>query len=51
MVCGGEFTGFIVNKVPLHMVALCAAITAFGFTVTVTVKGVPRQTPPKGVTV
>ena len=48
---GGAFARLIVKEFPLQIVALCAGITALGFTVTVTVKGVPRQTPPKGVTV
>ena len=42
---GVEFTGLVVNAVPLQMVAVCAGISGFGLTVTVTVKVGPTQAP------
>ncbi len=45
------FVGVIVKEAPLHIVAVWAGIVGFGFTVTVTVKGVPEQLLVIGVTV
>ena len=45
------FTGVTVKPIPLQVVAVIAVITATGFTVTVTVNGVPVQVPDVGVTV
>ena len=45
------FAGITVKLVPLQVVAVIAVITAIGFTVTVTVNGVPVQLPEVGVTV
>jgi len=42
---GTPFTGVTVNDVPLHIVAVCAGMTGFGLTVTVTVNGEPTQVP------
>jgi hypothetical protein len=43
--------GIIVKAVPLHVVAVLAAIDGVGLTVTVTVKALPEQLPEVGVTV
>ena len=45
------FAGVTVNTVPLHVFAVVLAIAGIGFTVTVTVNGVPEQDPAVGVTV
>ena len=50
-VVGVEFTKVVVKAVPLQIVAVCAGITGFGFTVAVTVKVAPVQLPEVGVTV
>jgi hypothetical protein len=42
---GTPLAGVTVNAVPLHIVAVCAVMTGFGFTVTVTVKAVPTHAP------
>ena len=47
----GPLTGVTVNGTPLHSEVVKLLIAALGFTVTVTVKGVPEQLPDKGVTV
>ena len=45
------FEGVTVNPVPLQVFAVVLAIVGIGFTVTVTVNGVPEQEPAVGVTV
>ena len=44
-------TGLVVNAVALQIVAVCAGISGFGFTVTTTVNVAPGQLPDNGVTV
>jgi drug/metabolite transporter (DMT)-like permease len=44
-------TGVTVNDPPLHIVAVLAAIVAFGLMVIVTVKLAPEHDPDKGVTI
>ncbi len=46
-----EFTGAEVKPTALQAVLVIAVIAGVGFTVTVSVKGVPLQTPEVGVTV
>ena len=39
------FIGLVVKAVALQIVAVCAGISGFGFTVTVTLKAAPTQDP------
>ena len=45
IVVGAALTGLIVKALLLQIVAVCAGITGFGFTVTVTVNVGPWQVP------
>ena len=45
------FTGVTENTAPLQTVVVIFVITGFGFTVTVTVKSLPKHVPEVGLTV